>query len=90
MRDYGVDVDFSEVPKGGVAKLVDTPFKTVSDWNKLQDLEPDNGALAREILSIKIMRKAMPDVPIFFTSFSPMTTAAQAQRQSHSRADQGS
>ncbi|WP_319411948.1 uroporphyrinogen decarboxylase family protein [uncultured Cohaesibacter sp.] len=77
IEDYGVDVDFSEVPTGGVAKLVDTPFKTVSDWRKLEAIEPDAGALAREILSIRLMRQALPDVPIFFSSFSPMTTAAK-------------
>nr|WP_321445533.1 uroporphyrinogen decarboxylase family protein [uncultured Cohaesibacter sp.] len=77
IEDYGVDVDFSEVPTGGIAKLVDTPFKTVSDWQQLKEIEPDQGALAREIHSIKVMRQAMPDVPIFFSTFSPMTTAAK-------------
>ncbi|SNY93372.1 uroporphyrinogen decarboxylase [Cohaesibacter sp. ES.047] len=77
IEDYGVDVDFSEVPKGGIAKLVDTPFKTASDWKNLQEIEPDTGALAREVQSIKIMRQNMPDVPIFFSSFSPMTTASK-------------
>lgn len=77
IEDYGVAVDFSEVPKGGVAKLVDSPFKTVADWHNLPDLDPDQGALAREIHCLKIIRKALPHVPIFFTTFSPMTIAAK-------------
>lgn len=77
IEDYGVSVDFSEVPRGGVARLTSTPFETASDWSGLQEADPTKGALGREIASMRMIREALPDIPLFFTLFSPMTIASK-------------
>lgn len=38
------------------------------------------GALARELRSFEIARDMMPDIPVFFTVFSPMTIAGKLSR----------
>lgn len=35
IEDLGCEVDYSEIAKGGVAKLVSTPVHTVDDWDKI-------------------------------------------------------
>ena len=35
VEDYGTDIDFSEVAKGGVAKVVSTPINRYEDWATL-------------------------------------------------------
>ncbi|MEF2074409.1 uroporphyrinogen decarboxylase family protein [Consotaella aegiceratis] len=77
VEDYGVCVDYSEVPKGGIAKITATPFAQPSDWARLPELDPARGTFARELRSLRMVREALPDLPIFFTVFSPMTTAAK-------------
>ena len=34
-RDFGCTVDYSEIVKGGVAKVVSTPISCAADWRKL-------------------------------------------------------
>ncbi|QRM35153.1 hypothetical protein JO965_39880 (plasmid) [Microvirga sp. VF16] len=80
VEDYGVKIDFSEVPEGGVARLVSTPFETVEDWSKLPEINIHAGALGRELQSLRLVRAALPHVPVVFTVFSPMTLAAKLSR----------
>ena len=49
IEDLGCEVDYSEIRKGGVAKLVSTPVHQVSDWDKIPVCDPGKGALAREL-----------------------------------------
>lgn len=39
VEDSGTDIDFSEVAKGGVAKVVSSPVKTNQDWTTLEVLK---------------------------------------------------
>lgn len=90
IEDLGVDLDFSDVPNGGVAKVVQTPYEATVDWNKLPDGDIERGALARELRSLKLIRKSVPDVPIIFTVFSPMTIAAKlSQGRIHGQIAEG-
>lgn len=77
VEDFGLEIDFSQVPLGGVARIVSTPFQQVSDWGKLAEPDIEKGAFAREISALRMIREALPDVPIVFTIFSPMTIAAK-------------
>lgn len=77
VEDYGVTVDVSDVAKGGVSRLTDTPYDSPEAWHKLPEVDISRGALGREIASLRQLRAAMPDVPIVFTVFSPMTIAAK-------------
>jgi uroporphyrinogen decarboxylase len=80
VEDFGVEIDFSQVSQGGVARIASTPFETVSDWAKLRDPDLTRGALARELHSLRLIRQALPATPIVFTLFSPMTIAAKLSR----------
>jgi uroporphyrinogen decarboxylase len=80
VEDLGVEIDFSEVPLGGVARIVSTPYERVEDWDKLPEGDFGKGALVRELRSLRLVREALPDVPIVFTLFSPMTIAAKLSR----------
>lgn len=77
IEDYGCEIDFSAIPKGGVAEVVSTPFQSVADWAALRPARLDQGALARELRSLRLLREGLPDAVILFTVFSPMTIAAK-------------
>lgn len=76
IEDFGCEVDYSEIPKGGVAKIVKTPIHCTQDWLTIHPASIYEGALARELYSLKLLlEKAMDEVPVVFTIFSPITTA---------------
>lgn len=76
VEDFGAKTDFSEIPKGGVAKITDTPVKKPEDWLKVHPVSVNEGALAREQTYLKLLLdKTKGEVPVIFTVFSPLTTA---------------
>ncbi len=77
IEDHGTEIDFSDIPRGGVARVVATPFQTVSDWAKLRPADLAAGAHARELRSLRLLRQGLGDVPVLFTVFSPMTIASK-------------
>lgn len=90
VEDYGVGIDFSQVPQGGVARIVSTPYTQAADWDALPEGDFTRGALERELRSLKLVRRALPGVPIVFTLFSPMTIAAKlSQGRIHGQIAEG-
>ncbi len=80
VEDFGVKVDYSEIAKGGVARVLSTPVETIDDWNRIKPLELDKAeALNRELYSLSETLKLVKDddVPVLFTVFSPFTTASK-------------
>lgn len=76
VEDFGVTTDFSDIAKGGVAKITDTPVKEPEDWLKVKPVSVNAGALAREQKYLKLLlNKTKGEVPVVFTVFSPLTTA---------------
>jgi uroporphyrinogen decarboxylase len=76
IEDIGCTVDYSNIASGGVAKLIDTPVKTVGDWDNVKVTSVDEGALKRELTSLKLLlKKTKGEVPVVFTVFSPITIA---------------
>lgn len=77
VEDYGTEIDFSEVAKGGVAKVVSTPIKENLDWTLLAKLEVENAtALQRELTHLKqLLHLVDGQAPVIMTVFSPLTTA---------------
>ena len=76
IEDFGAKTDFSDVPKGGVARITETPVKAPEDWLKLRPVSVNEGALAREQKYLKLLlNKTKGEVPVVFTVFSPLTTA---------------
>ncbi|MFV0496609.1 MAG: uroporphyrinogen decarboxylase family protein, partial [Candidatus Fimivivens sp.] len=77
IEDFGCRIDYSEIAGGGVAKIVSTPVQSPDDWRKLAVCPVSEGSLARELNSLKqLIAKVKPEnVPVVFTSFSPITIA---------------
>ncbi|HWR11301.1 MAG TPA: uroporphyrinogen decarboxylase family protein [Rectinemataceae bacterium] len=76
IEDYDCGCDFSEVPKGGVAKTTKLAVTKPSDWARLSDLDVEKGALGRELRSLKlILDELHGEAPVIATVFSPLTTA---------------
>ena len=49
IEDFGCTVDYSEIVKGGVAKVVSTPISCAADWRKLTVCPCTQGSNAREL-----------------------------------------
>lgn len=76
VEDFGAVADYSEIAKGGVAKIVSTPIKNPSDWLFLRPVSVNQGALAREQEYLRLLLdKIKGEAPVVFTVFSPLTTA---------------
>lgn len=77
IEDFGCTIDYSEIAKGGVAKVTHTPICEPADWSKLSVCSFEKGSLARELDYLdRILAKVKgEEVPVIFTVFSPITTA---------------
>lgn len=81
IEDFACTIDYSEIKKGGVAKLVSTPINSIEDWKNIKATSPDEGALARELDSLaKLVKLVKGEAPIIFTVFSPITTAEKLSK----------
>ena len=77
IEDFGCEIDYSEVPKGGVAKIIKTPITSADDWKNIKEVPLTSKAISRELYSLELLLNMLKDenVPIIFTVFSPITTA---------------
>lgn len=77
IEDFGCEIDYSEVAKGGVAKVVKTPIATPQDWYGLKPCSVEEGSLARELKGLRRLLDKVKgeEVPVIFTIFSPLTIA---------------
>lgn len=77
IEDFGCTIDYSDILKGGVAKVVSTPVNGSEDWEKVKAVSIDQGALKREqdYLEKLLAKLDGEPVPVMFTVFSPITTA---------------
>lgn len=76
IEDFGCIVDYSEIEKGGVAKIIESPIESIDDWDNVKAVDINKGAYARELKSLNILLDKLDgEVPVVFTVFSPMTIA---------------
>ena len=76
IQDWGCECDFSQIPNGGVARVVRTAVTNPEDWNRLETLDLEKGSLGRELFSLKLLLQHVNnEAPVIATVFSPMTTA---------------
>ena len=77
IEDFGCEIDYSEIAKGGVAKVVKTPIHEAGDWLKLKPCSVEQGSLARELKGLRLLLDKVKgeEVPVIFTIFSPLTIA---------------
>jgi uroporphyrinogen decarboxylase len=76
IEDFGCEIDYSDIPKGGVARIVSTPVSDPADWDRIAAPTPETGALGRELASLhRLLGLVKGDAPVIFTVFSPLTVA---------------
>ena len=77
IEDFGCEIDYSQIEKGGVAKLISTPINSLDDFKKIKALDINEcKAIQRELYMLKHLLEKTKDenVPVIFTVFSPFTT----------------
>jgi uroporphyrinogen decarboxylase len=84
VEDWGCELDFSDVARGGVGKVVRPAVRTPADWNKLALLNTAKGAMGRELRHLsKLVQLVGADVPVLATVFSPLTIANKLSNGAH-------
>lgn len=84
VEDWGCTLDFSDVARGGVGKVVRPAVSTPADWARLAPLTTTQGALARELRHLsQLIKRVGPEVPVLATVFSPLTIANKLSNGAH-------
>lgn len=75
VEDWGAKTRYVGIPLGErehLGRVVNRP----EDWAGLRPLDPEQGALGRQLETVRLLREALgPDVPLVMTVFSPLTVA---------------
>jgi len=75
VEDWGCRVAYRGSPNGAKT-CTQHAIRYVSDWAKLQPLDPGQGALGRELEALRlILEGRSDDVPVLHTVFAPLTIA---------------
>ncbi len=75
-EDWGVVSDFSDVAKGGVARVVKPAIRNPADWRTIERLDVTQGAFGRELEQLAAVCDALGDqTAVLATAFSPLTVA---------------
>ncbi len=78
VEDFGCVCDYSDIKRGGVAKVVHFPVNVVSDWSKISIVDCESGALGRELRSLRLLLNLIDgEAPVVVIAFSPLTTAVK-------------
>lgn len=77
IEDWGARFGPSDNAEGTRRRL-EVPVSRPEDWRRLEPLDPQQGVLGRQIAALRRVREAIPEVPLFFTVFSPLTTLHSA------------
>lgn len=84
VEDWGAEIDYSGIARGGVAEVVRTAVTLPEDWTRLERVSVHTGAYARELEHLeRLVRLLGPEVPVLATVFSPLTSAAKLSRDAH-------
>ncbi len=84
IEDWGAKCDFSEIERGGVARVVVPAVGVAGDWTQLADVDIEVGAFGRELRHFtRLVQLAGPDVPVLATVFSPLTIASKLSNGLH-------
>ncbi len=76
IQDWGCTCDFSNIARGGVARVTDAAVKTPDDWLRLTELDLHKGAMGRELQALQcLLDFVKEEAPVIATVFSPLTTA---------------
>jgi uroporphyrinogen decarboxylase len=73
---WGAAYDEADYLGGDVPRLVHTPFEALDDLARLE-ARPDSPVITEQARTVAAIRRGLPDVPLYFTVFSPLTTVLQ-------------
>ncbi|HEX2824806.1 MAG TPA: uroporphyrinogen decarboxylase family protein [Burkholderiales bacterium] len=78
VEDWGCECDYSDIARGGVAKVVVPAVQSQGDWKTLQRVDVTQGSYGRELRHLsRLVELVGPGVPVLATVFSPLTIAAK-------------
>jgi uroporphyrinogen decarboxylase len=78
VEDWGCVCDYSDIARGGVAKVVDPAVKSEADWDRLEHVDVRGGAFGRELQHLaEVVKRLGAGVPILATVFAPLTIAGK-------------
>ena len=78
VEDWGCACDYSDIERGGVAKVVQPAVRSVADWDLLARVDVRQGAFGRELDHLAaLVQRVGPGTPVLATVFSPLTIAGK-------------
>ena len=78
VEDWGCVCDYSDIERGGVAKVTDAAIEVETDWGALARVDVTAGSFGRELEHLaSVVRQVGPGVPVLATVFSPLTIAGK-------------
>lgn len=78
VEDWGCICDYSDIARGGVAKVVQPAIASARDWATLDSVDVTQGSFGRELEHLaKLFELVGLGVPVLATVFSPLTIAAK-------------
>src|SRR5688572_18384986 len=77
VEDWGCVCDYSDIEKGGVAKVVETAVESLADWDALERVAVIRGSFGRELEHLGSLVRQSGGVPVLATAFSPLTIAGK-------------
>jgi uroporphyrinogen decarboxylase len=78
VEDWGCVCDYSDIPRGGVAKVVKPAVVDSADWSALERIDATRGSFGRELEHLRLLVGHVGrEVPVLATVFSPLTIAAK-------------
>jgi uroporphyrinogen decarboxylase len=84
VEDWGAQTDYSEIERGGVARVVRPAVSAAADWPRLASLDVGRGSFGRELAHLAlVVRHLGPRVPVLATVFSPLTIAGKLSNAAH-------
>jgi uroporphyrinogen decarboxylase len=78
VEDWGCVCDYSDIERGGVAKVVEPAVEAIEDWKALERVDVTRGSFGRELEHLaSLVKRVGTGVPVLATAFSPLTIAGK-------------
>lgn len=78
VEDWGCVCDYSDIARGGVAKVLEAAVNVEGDWDRLERVDVTTGSFGRELEHLAgLVELVGPGIPVLATAFSPLTIAGK-------------
>ncbi|MDH5401114.1 MAG: hypothetical protein OEY49_01375 [Candidatus Heimdallarchaeota archaeon] len=77
VEDFGCKIrrGSTDARSDGSSKCVRCIIDKISDWDKIKEIDPNDGVYGQQIKYVQKMSKQLPDIPMMMTIFSPVMVA---------------